>query len=93
MIRNYQIFRDTVIDVINNSGLDIGAIKFILKDILHDVNENYTQAINKEIEDSRKATETTTANQAEVGTPVEDNVDTLPPSSPMADTEEDEPIE
>ena len=33
MIKNYQIFRETINSTIKNSGLDIGIVYFILKSI------------------------------------------------------------
>ena len=55
MIKNYQIFKEKISYVIKNSGLDIGAVYFILKDIFNDIEKLYYAQINKEcLEEAQK---------------------------------------
>lgn len=55
MIKNYQIFKETVNNVIQNSNLDIGAVYFILKDIFSEIERVYYSQINKEcLEEAEK---------------------------------------
>lgn len=49
MIKDYNEFRQVTINNIQNSGLDIGVIYFILKDILVEVEKAYFAQINKEV--------------------------------------------
>ena len=48
MIKNYQIFKETLGAAIQNSGLDIGAVYFILKDALSCTEKLYYAQINRE---------------------------------------------
>lgn len=48
MIRNYQIFKEKINYVIQNSNLNIGAVYFILKDIFNEVEKTYYSQLNKE---------------------------------------------
>lgn len=48
MIKKYQILYETLNNVIQNSGLDVGAAYFIVKDILHDLEVLYYSQINSE---------------------------------------------
>lgn len=55
MIRNYQLFKEKINYVIQNSGLDIGAVYFILKDIFLEIEKLYYAQINKEcLEEAEK---------------------------------------
>lgn len=55
MIRNYQIFKEAVNNLIQNSNLDIGAVYFIFKDIFSDIERTYYTQINKEcLEEARR---------------------------------------
>ncbi len=55
MIRNYQLFKEKINYVIQNSGLDIGAVYFILKDIYSEIEKLYYAQINKEcLEEAQK---------------------------------------
>lgn len=54
MIKNYQIFKETVNNAIQSSGLDIGAAYFILKDIFRDIETLYYSQINKELLEESK---------------------------------------
>ena len=58
MIKNYQMLKEQINYVIQNSGLDIGAAYFILKDILFNLERMYYAQINKEfLEESENETE------------------------------------
>ena len=55
IISKYQIFKETVNRAIQNSGLDIGAIYFIMKDVFNSVEKTYIAQINKEcLEEAEK---------------------------------------
>ena len=58
MIRNYQILKETINHSIQNSGLDIGAVYFILKDIFNEIEKMYYAQINKECLKEIKTEET-----------------------------------
>ena len=49
MIKNYQILKESIHNLIVNSKLDIGAIYFILKDIFQEIEKLYFAQINKEL--------------------------------------------
>ena len=58
MIKNYQMLKEQINYVIQNSGLDIGAAYFILKDILFNLEKMYYAQVNKEfLEESENKTE------------------------------------
>lgn len=58
MVKNYQILKEQINYAISNSGLDIGAAYFILKDIFSDIERMYFGQINKEfLEESKNKTE------------------------------------
>ena len=48
MISKYQILKESINQVIQNSGLDIGAVYFILKDIFNEIEKLYYAQINRE---------------------------------------------
>lgn len=48
MIKKYQIFKETINNVISNSKLDIGIVYFIFKDIFLNIEQLYYAQINKE---------------------------------------------
>lgn len=54
MIKNYQLFKETINSLIQNSGLDIGIVYFILKDIFQDIEKLYYAQINKELIEEQK---------------------------------------
>ena len=55
MIKDYQILKESINGMIQKSGLDIGAVYFILKDIFREVENLYYSQINREImEDSKE---------------------------------------
>ena len=47
MIKNYQILKEQINYSIENSGLDIGAAYFIMKDIMNNLEHLYYAQINK----------------------------------------------
>ena len=47
MIKNYQIFKENINAVIQNSELDIGVVYFIMKDVYSDLEKMYYAQINK----------------------------------------------
>ncbi len=56
MIKNYQILKEQINYAIENSGLDIGAAYFIMKDIINNMEHLYFAQINKEcLEETEKA--------------------------------------
>ncbi len=60
MIKNYQIFKETINQVIQDSNLDIGAVYFIFKDIFSDVERTYYMQLNREcLEEAKKNNEET----------------------------------
>lgn len=55
MIRNYQLFKEKINYVIQNSGLDIGAVYFIFKDIFYEIEKLYYAQLNREcLEEAQK---------------------------------------
>ena len=64
-IRKYENLRQNLIYIINNCGLDIGAVEFILKDVYLDVHNLYEKQIAKEIEEEKKQSENNQAIEAE----------------------------
>lgn len=55
MIKRYQILKESILRLIQNSGLDIGAAYFIIKDIFCDVEKAYYAQLNKEcLEEAEK---------------------------------------
>ena len=56
MIKNYQILKEKINYVIKESGLDIGAAYFIMKDIMSNIEHLYYAQINKEfLEDTKES--------------------------------------
>ena len=49
MIKNYQILKESINSIIQKSGLDIGAVYFIFKDIFRDIETLYYTQINQEL--------------------------------------------
>ena len=54
MIKNYQMLKEQINYVIQNSGLDIGAAYFIMKDIMSNLERLYYAQINKELLDEKE---------------------------------------
>lgn len=57
MIKDYNDFRNVTVYNIQNSGLDVGVVYFILKDILAEVEKSYISQVNKEIAEEKKSSE------------------------------------
>lgn len=49
MAKEYQIFKETMNNVIAGSPLDIGGIYYVLKDVYRDVENQYYAQINQEL--------------------------------------------
>lgn len=49
MAKEYQIFRETINNVINGTSLDMGGIYYVLKDVYRDVENQYFAQINQEL--------------------------------------------
>lgn len=54
MTKNYFLFKEQIKDIIYNSGLNIGAVYYILKDILRDIEIQYINQVNKELTEKVK---------------------------------------
>jgi len=54
MIKNYQKLKETINYAISNSGLDIGAVYYIMKDIINNLEHLYYAQINKECMENGK---------------------------------------
>ena len=54
MIKNYQLFKESINSLIQNSGLDVGIVYFILKDIFKEIEVLYYSQINREIIEESK---------------------------------------
>ena len=65
MIKNYQLFKEKINYVIQNSGLDIGAVYFILKDIFGEIEKLYYAQINKEFMEEAEKIEKENKNKLE----------------------------
>ena len=62
MNKKYQIFREALKQVIQNSGLDIGVAYFILKDVFSEIESLYYAQLNKECLEEAKKINTTNEN-------------------------------
>ncbi|MCI8597927.1 MAG: hypothetical protein HFJ10_05735 [Lachnospiraceae bacterium] len=63
MIKKYQILKESMNGLIQNSGLDIGAAYFILKDVFSEVEKIYFAQLNKEcLEEAEKINSKTEEN-------------------------------
>lgn len=49
MIKNYQFFKETINKLIAESGLDIGAVYFIMKDTFNEIEKVYYSRLNSEL--------------------------------------------
>ena len=54
MNKNYESFRNGIMYVMRTSGLELGAIFYVLKDILREVEEMYSNTIRQEIEEEER---------------------------------------
>lgn len=59
MTKDYFVFRNVLIENINQSGLDPGVALFILKDVVHQLERTCNEQIQKEL-----AVESSRANDA-----------------------------
>lgn len=56
MIKNYQILKEQINYAIQESGLDIGAAYFIMKDVMNNLEHLYYAQVNKEcLEEAEKS--------------------------------------
>lgn len=63
MTKNYQILKEKINYSIKESSLDIGAIYFIMKDIINNIEHLYYAEINKEFLEEAKKNECDTNNE------------------------------
>ena len=49
MIKNYQILKESINNIIQKSNLDIGAVYFIFKDLFREIEMLYYGQINREL--------------------------------------------
>lgn len=54
MIKDYQILKESINSIIQKSGMDVGAVYFILKDIFREIETLYYSQINREIIEESK---------------------------------------
>jgi len=73
MNKNYESFRNGIMYVMRTSGLELGAIFYVLKDILREVEEMYSNTIRQEIEEEERR-----QREAEETRKTEDEAKTLP---------------
>lgn len=57
MIQKYQILKETIVQTIQNSNLDIGIIYFIFKDLYNEVEKQYYFQLNREKAETNKDNE------------------------------------
>lgn len=57
MIKDYQIFKETITNLIKKSELDVGIVYFIMKDIFSELEKLYFAQINSEILNEKQNTE------------------------------------
>lgn len=50
MNKNYESFRNNVLYAVRASGLELGSIYYILKDIMGEIEKDYSNAIRQELE-------------------------------------------
>ena len=50
----YEKFRQTILQIIQESGLDVGVVFFILKDITKEIESLYIQQLQKESAEEKK---------------------------------------
>lgn len=50
----YEILRQQLINTIQNSGLDIGAAFFILKDVFHEVEALYKNIVEADLNEKKQ---------------------------------------
>lgn len=57
MIQKYQLLKETIVQTIQNSNLDIGIIYFIFKDLYNEVEKQYYLQLNREKTETNKDNE------------------------------------
>lgn len=50
MNKNYESFRNNVLYAVRASGLELGSIYYILKDIMSEIEKDYSNAIRQELD-------------------------------------------
>ena len=50
MNKNYEAFRNNVLYAVRASGLELGSIYYILKDIMSEIEKDYSNAIRQELD-------------------------------------------
>lgn len=75
MLSNYNKFRDTLIEAIQNSGLDIGAVMYIFKDVMGLVENTYDIECKREAEAIARAQAEAAQAETEKAEAVEDEVE------------------
>ena len=65
MTKHYQILKEKVNRTLNESSLDIGAIYFIMKDIMNNIEHLYFAEINKEFMEEAKQNESNSTEEAQ----------------------------
>lgn len=53
MNKKYQIFYETIRNIIQESGLDVGVVYFIMKNIFCDIENSYYVQLNRELSEER----------------------------------------
>lgn len=53
----YEKFKETIMQTIQKSGLDVGIVYFILKDILYEIETLYIQQVQKEVAEEKQKEE------------------------------------
>lgn len=51
MVKKYEDFRNKIIDIINESGFDIGIVTYIMRDINREIETAYQKQITRELEE------------------------------------------
>ena len=64
MLKDYQVLRETILNVMNNSPLDAGAIFYVFKDIMRDLESTYYAGINTELLKEQKEKDEQEQNKA-----------------------------
>lgn len=61
----YEEFRTQLLDVIQNSKLDVGSVYYIFKDVFTEIDILYRQQLRKELAEKEKETEEDTTEETE----------------------------
>ena len=56
-------FRNNIINTVNDSGLPVGVVYYIMKDILNDIQNAYENTLKKEKEESKRIKDTENTEQ------------------------------